>query len=222
MMSGSASTVHENGATGLALYEAAALATRTQALLTVLSSQLGAFADDRSATRQLEACELVQLGSMGDQIAELASRVALVLDRLPLAPLDVSEPEIANAAREALAEGIADQRRALMAARLLTPEQGFHALADALAGSDAHTAWPARVVDVLAAFRDVDTTRARQVAALAGVPETARFCELEPRRVVELAHTLRQLATRPRAAPIAGPRRTALSSSRRSRRRPGS
>jgi hypothetical protein len=194
MMSRSASIVQNRGAAAFALCEAAALAARTQALLEALSGRLGAFADDPGATSSLAAAELGQLGALSEEVAELASQVALIVDDLPVDALDAAPWEIADAARTALAEGIADDQRVLAAAALLKAEQGFPALAESLTDSDAHAHWTARVVDVLAAFRDVDETRARQAAALAGVPGTARFSELPPERVLELAHTLYQLA----------------------------
>jgi hypothetical protein len=196
MTSSSMSTVQDRGDAAFALCEAAALATRTQALLAVLSSRLGAFADDPAGQRRLDVAELEQLGTLSDEVAELASQIALVIDGVPLDPLTVERWELTDAARTALAGGIADHRRARIAASLLTASDGFPALAEALTDSDAHAYWTARIVDVLAAFRDVDATRARQAVALAGVPETARFCELPPERVLELAHMLHQLAAR--------------------------
>ena len=196
MSSSSPPAVQERGEVGLALCEAAALARRTEAMLAVLSSRLGAFADDAGDPRRLGVHELEQLDAIGGEVAELASQIALILDGLPLEPVAASERELAGAARAALADGILDHRRAVTAAGLLTAAQGFPALAEALADCDAHAYWRARVVDVLGAFRDVDSCRARQTAALAGVDVTARFCELGPERVVELAQTLRRLATR--------------------------
>lgn len=197
MMSRSASPVQASGDVAFAICEASALATRTQASLAVLWSRLGAFADDPSDLRQLAPRELEQLTALSEDVAELASQIALILGGLPHAPLVAAEPEIADAARATLADGVADQRRAFTAAGLLTASEGFPALAQSLADTDAHAFWSACVVDLLAAFRDVDVVRARQVAALAGVPETARFDELRPARVLELAHLLRRLATRP-------------------------
>lgn len=188
--------MQEAGDVAFALCEAAGIATRTHALLGVLWSRLDAFAVDPSDTRHIAAHELEQLAAMGEEVAELSSQIALILDGLPLAPLVADGRELAGAARAALADGIADHRRALTAAGLLTAAQGFPALAEALIDTDAHAYWTARVVDMLAAFRDVDDLRARQAAALAGVAETACFRELEPERVLELAHTLRQLGAR--------------------------
>jgi hypothetical protein len=196
MMSGSAPTMQEAGDVAFALCEAAGIATRTQALLGLLRDRLDAFAGDPGDTRLLAAHEPERLIAMGEEVAELASQVALILDGLPLGPLVAGERELTGAACAALADGIADHRRALTAAGLLTADQGFPALAQALIDTDAHAYWTARVVDMLAAFRDVDDLRARQTAALAGVAETASFCELEPERVLELAHTLRQLGAR--------------------------
>jgi hypothetical protein len=196
MTSPSASTVQDRGEVAFALCEAAALTTRTQALLTVLWSRLGAFADDPGPVRRLGCSELEQLATLSEEVAELASRVALIIDDLPRDAVAVEGWEVTDAARTALADGIVDHRRARAAAALLDVEQGFPALAESLTDSDAHTYWTARVVDVLAAFRGVDETRARQAAALAGVPDTARFDRLPPERVLELAHTLYQLAAR--------------------------
>jgi hypothetical protein len=196
MSSPSPPATQESGEIGLALCEAAALARRTEAMLAVLSSQLGAFVDDPGDPRRLTAHELEQLGAIGGEVAELASQIALILDGLPLEPVAAPARDVAEAARTALADGILDHRRALTAAGLLTAAQGFPALAEALADCDAHAYWSARVVDVLGAFRGVDTARARQTAALAGVDATARFCELAPERVIELADTLRRLALR--------------------------
>jgi hypothetical protein len=196
MMSTSVSTAEGRGEVAFAICDTAALATRTQTVLALLQRRLCAFADESSATRRLSAEELQQLGALGEEVAELAAQVALTLDGLPLDPLRVTEREIADSARTALADGIVDDRRARTAAGFLAAEEGFPALADALTEADAHAYWTARVIDVLAAFRDVDTTRARQVAALAGVPSEGRFCELRPERVLELAHVLRQLAAR--------------------------
>jgi hypothetical protein len=195
MMSRSASIVQNRGDAAFALCEAAALTTRMQALVTAVSVRLGAFAHDRGAARSLAVAELEQLGALSEEVAELASQVALIIDDLPLDAVRAEEWEIADAARTALADGIVDDWRVRVAASLLTAERGFPALAESLTDSDAHAYWTARVVDVLAAFRDVDETRARQVAAIAGVHGTARFCELPPERVLELAHTLYQLAT---------------------------
>lgn len=197
MMSRFASPVPDSGDAAFALCEASALATRTQALLAVLWSRLGAFADDPADLRRLAPHELEQLTALSEDVAELAGQIALILDGLPLVPVVAGEREIADAARATLADGVVDQRRAYTAAGLLTASDGYPALAQSLVDCDAHAFWSARVVDLLAAFRDVDTVRARQVAALAGVPETARFDELGPERVLELAHVLRQLAARP-------------------------
>jgi hypothetical protein len=188
--------VQESGEVGLALCEAAALSRRTEAMLALLSSRLGAFADDPADVRRLAAHELEQLGTIGGEVAELASQIALILDGLPPEPVAASARELARAARAELADGILDHRRAVTAAGLLTAAQGFPALADALADCDAHAYWNVRVVDVLGAFDDVGSGRARRTAALAGIDATARFCELTPERVVELAGTLRRLASR--------------------------
>lgn len=196
MMSGSAPAMQEAGDVAFALCEAAGIATRTHAVLGVLWGRLDAFAVDSSDTRHLAANELEQLVGMSEEVAELASQIALILAGLPHDPVVAEERELTGAARAALADGIADHRRAFAAASLLTAAQGFPALADALIDTDAHAYWTARVVDMLAAFRDVDDLRARQAAALAGVGATACFCELAPERVLELAHTLRQLGAR--------------------------
>lgn len=196
MMSNSASVVQDRGAAGLALCEAAALATRTQALVDVLESRLESFADDVGPLREIGAQEVESLHALSDEVAELAAQIALAIADLPLAPLAVDEHELATAARAALADGIADDRRALTAAALLTAEQGLPALADALVGADGHAHWTARVVDVLAAFRDVDEHRARHLAALAGVPAEARVCDLPPDAVLLLAHVARRHAAR--------------------------
>lgn len=197
MMSRSASPVQANGEVAFAICEAAALATHTQASLAVLWSRLGAFADDPSDLRRLAPHELEQLTALSEDVAELAGQIALILDGLPHAPLTAAEREISDAARATLAGGVADQRRAFTAAGMLDMREGFPALAQSLVDTDAHAFWTVRVVELLAAFRDVDDIRARQAAALAGVPETARFDELRPERVLELAHLLRQLAARP-------------------------
>ena len=195
-MSEFASAVQDKGSAAFALCEAAALAARTQALLDQLHDRLGAFAEDPRPTRWLTAYEREQLGVLGEEVAELTSQIALIVEGLPLEPLAVSEHEIAAAARIALANGIVDERRALTAAGLLTAEEGFPALADALLCADAHEFWTARVVDVLAAFRGVDEDRARQVAADAGVAVTASFCELPPERVLVLAQVALQHVAR--------------------------
>lgn len=196
MMSHSEATLQQRGSAGFAIRETEALATRIQALLTELRSTIGDRLADPGDVHRYGADELDQLSALSDEVVELASQMAHRLAGLPLEPLTVSEREIAEAARTALADGIADDRRARATASLLTADQGFPALAEALIESDAHAHWDARVVDVIAAFSGVDETRARQVAALAGVPETAPFGELRPERVLELAYTLRQLAGR--------------------------
>lgn len=195
MTSPSASPV-QDGTAAFAVCEAAALATRTHALLTVLRGRLDAFAGAADGARRLDVEDLERLRAIGEEVAELASQVALVIDGLPLGALDAGDGEIAAAARAALAEGIVDHRRALTAARLLNADEGLPALAEALVGSDAHAYWDARVVDVLAAFRDVDQHRARRLARSAGVPEAARFSELRPERVLVLAQVARQHVAR--------------------------
>jgi hypothetical protein len=189
-------SVQEQGAAAFDLRVAAATVAQTQTALDQLRRQMDAIEKPRDGLRRLDAGQLEQLATLSEEVAELASRVTLLFDGIPLQGLAVTEREIADAACAALADGIADERRALTAARLLSAAEGFPALAAALLDTDAPAYWTARVVDVLAAFRGVDGLRARQVAALAGVPETARFCELQPERVVELAHVLRQLAAR--------------------------
>lgn len=196
MTSDSASAVQDQGSAAFAVCEAAALAARAQALLTVLRDRLDAFAHDAGPTRRLGVGELEQLADDSEEVAELAAQIALVIEGLPLDPLAAGEQEIATAARTALAEGIVDDRRALTAAGLLTADEGLPALADALVDSDAHAYWSTRVVDVFAAFRDVDQHRARQLAALAGVSEGARFCELRPERVLALAQVARRHVAR--------------------------
>lgn len=195
-MSEPASTVQSRGEAAFAICEAAALAERTQALLTALLGRLAAFANDPSPLRQLGAHDLEQVSTMSEDVSELSSQIALIVDGLPLAAITVAEPEIAEAACAALADGIVDQRRALTAASFLTAAEGFPALSAAFVDTDAHAYWTVRVVDMLSAFRDVDETRARQMAALAGVSATAPCCELAPERVLELAHTLRRAAAR--------------------------
>lgn len=196
MMSQPASAAQERGSAGLALCEAAAVAGRTQALLDQLRERLDAFAHDPRPTRWVTAPERELIGALGAEISELTSRIALIVESLPLEPLAVERRDIAAAACAALAEGIVDDRRALTAASLLDAEEGFTALADALVCADAHAFWTARVVDVLAAFRDVDEDRARAVAAEAGVAASTRFCELPPERVLVLAQVARQHAAR--------------------------
>ena len=196
MMSESASPVQDRGSAAFALCEAAALAARSPALLDELRARLDAFAEDTGPTRSLTAYEREQLGELGEELAEVASQIALIVEGLPLEALAVSEEEVASAARTALANGIVDERRALTAAGFLTAEEGFPALADALLCADAHAFWTARVVDVLAAFRDVDEHRARRVVADAGLAASARFCELPPERVLVLAQVALQHVAR--------------------------
>lgn len=196
MSSRSAPAVHEQGRTAFALCDAAALASRAEALLRSLRTRLDAFAHEPGPVRRIDAPALERLRADGEELAELAAQVARVVDQLPLDPLAADEREVAAAARTALAAGIVDDRRALTAARLLTAEEGLPALAEALAGSDAHAYWSVHVIDVLRAFRDIDETSARRVAALAGVPATARFGELAPERVLELAQVARRRGTR--------------------------
>jgi hypothetical protein len=191
-----ASEIRTRGAVAYELYDAAALAARAHATLEALCRGLGSFAETDEPLHRLESDELEQLACMSEEVAELSGQLALAFDRIPLDPLHASHHELAEAACDALADGIADHRRALMAARLQTATLGFPALAEALIDSDAHCYWPIPVVEVLAAFRDVDPVRARQVAALAGVSAEARFCELAPERVLELAHTLHHFAAR--------------------------
>lgn len=195
-MEPSVSEIWTRGSVAYELCDAAALAARAHTTLDAMRRRLAAFAETDEPLHRLESDELDQLACMSEEVAELSAQLALIFDRVPLDSLRVSHHEVAGAACDALADGIADHRRALMAAGLMTAGHGFPALAEALVDSDAHRYWPVLVVDVLGAFRDVGATRARQVAALAGVPGEARFCELAPDRVLELAHTLRRLAAR--------------------------
>jgi hypothetical protein len=189
-------TTQDRGEIAFELCDAASLAARAEAALADLRERLDAFAQSSEPLRRLDPGQVEQLAAAAEEAAELASRAALVLDGVPPEGFAATVGEVADAAQAAFAEGIADERRAMTAAGLLSAADGFRALATALLASDAPTYWSTRVVDVLAAFRGVDPLRARQVAALAGVPETARFRELRPERVVELAHVLRQLAAR--------------------------
>jgi hypothetical protein len=193
----SGATLQQHGSAGFAIREARALAAQMRALLADVQERIDrAVAGEPADVRRMGVDELDELAASSDEVAELASQLALLLNGLPLEQLTVNEREVAEVARATLADGIADHRRVSVAASLLTADQGFSALAEALIETDAHAYWEVRVVDVVAAFRDVDDTRARRVVALAGVPETARFDELRPDRVLELAQTLRQLAAR--------------------------
>jgi hypothetical protein len=194
MMSRTATTRH--GDVALELCEAAALARHAEALLAELSATLGAFAAPHDATRRMSAEQLERLGLAGEDLAELVARIALILDRAPGTTLVAGRAELTDAAAAALAEGIADQRRALATAGLLTSDRGLPALAEALSESDVCAFWTMRVVDLLNALRDVDEAGARQLAVAAGASPDARWCDLAPVRVAELAHSLRQLADR--------------------------
>lgn len=122
------------------------------------------------------------------ELAQLVERADRLVDELPSSRIEAEAREIAESAARDLADGIYDADRARAAARILDVERGWPALAKALRGTDAHTAWEATTIaDVLGAFRGVSPQRVRRVATAAGLAPGAPFASCNADEAIRLA-----------------------------------
>ncbi|HMJ04141.1 MAG TPA: hypothetical protein VK506_14460 [Conexibacter sp.] len=126
---------------------------------------------------------------------EIAEHLDLLAGHVPDGAIDVGYEAVRDAAAADLAGGIADPRRALLAARLLDVEHGWPALATALDVGDAVETWQALTVEeLLGRFRGAERGVVRDVLADAGLPAGARFAACPLERLAALADGLRRRA----------------------------
>lgn len=128
----------------------------------------GHLAADGSIT--LSAPTTGELERCAEAIADLASQLRLLTNDLPAETVEIAARDVAREAMADLEAGIFDEQRALLAARVLSAEEGWPALVEALLASDAHWGWDTTsITDVLSAFRHVDLVEVARVVEEAGV-----------------------------------------------------
>lgn len=128
----------------------------------------GQLAADGSIT--LSAPTTGELECYAEAIADLASQLRLLTNDLPTETVEIAARDVAREAAADLAEGIFDEQRALLAARVLSVEEGWPPLVEALLGSDAHWGWETTgVAELLGTFRHADPVDVARVVEEAGV-----------------------------------------------------
>lgn len=184
------------------LVQAGALLRRADELLLECLRALGpeahaGFPEDGVVALGAEGVErlhelLAELADVGDQARTLG-------DCLPADALELRYEDLRDAAAADLAGGIAEPRRALLAARTLDLADGWPALAEALRCGDAHADWvEVGVGKLLRRFRGAGAELVERVLAEAGVEHDATFAACDPARLDALADALDAHAARRR------------------------
>ncbi len=175
-----------------------AMAHTAQARAADLAERLAAF---DPATLHEEAGVLLsssELERIADAVLTLEDGVDVMLLvatqlRGRDAALVVTGEEVSTAAARALASGSADYAFVALAASMLTPADGYPALAEALTVDHVLiAAWTdVSADDLLCAFRDSDPARARRLCREALVHPDTPVASLDPDAIERLARTLR-------------------------------
>src|SRR5262249_34061633 len=109
------------------------------------------------ATIALSADELRRAAAALNEGVEIAEQLELLAGRLPDGAVEAGYDAVRDAAVAALANGIVDPRRVLLAARVLDAAHGWPALAASLAAGDVVSAWgELTLACLLGRFRDAD------------------------------------------------------------------
>ncbi len=134
-----------------------------------------------------------ELEAYGEAIADLAYQLRVLTNDLPTEAVEITAGEVACEAAADLEAGIFDEHRVLLAARVLTVEDGWPALAASLHASDAHWGWDTTsVAGLLRAFRGADALDVARVVEEAGIEPDALFSLCAPEQIRHLATKLEE------------------------------
>lgn len=126
---------------------------------------------------------------------ELAEQLDHLADGLTHAGVEISYEDLCKGAAEALSLGTLDGNRALLAARILAVNPGWHALASCIRVVDVSGSWNGLAPrELLGQFRGADDELVATVLASAGIPPEAWFSTLERRSLSRLAAALTEAA----------------------------
>ena len=142
---------------------------------------------------RLTSADVSELKMLCALLAELGMQVGDLGQRLPEGDLQGTADELAEEAAADLREGIIDPERARLAARLLTPDMGFPALAEALRSGDTHHQWEhLSVGELLASFRDATADAISGVLEAAHLSDAAEFATCDAHELDRLAVALQE------------------------------
>lgn len=144
----------------------------------------------RQATWSMSAASLDDLRTLLFEHAEIAERMRLIAEQLPMRELLVVYDDVATGAAAALADGILDPAMVRLAAEALDVKGGWAALADALASTDVRSGWSdLTIAGLLEAFRDVDQRLVARLADESAIDPVLTWADADDetiRRVVAL------------------------------------
>jgi hypothetical protein len=147
------------------------------------------FPEDASV--ELAVADVAALQGLLAELADVADELRVLGDCLPDEGVELRYADLRDGAVADLARGMAEPRRALLAARALTLADGWPALAEALRGGDAHADWhETTVAALLRRFRGADAGLVRAVLADAGLNDETTFAACPPERLASLAAAL--------------------------------
>lgn len=184
------------------LVQAGALLRRADELLLECLRTLGPEAhaglpEDGVVALDVEAVE--RLHELLAELAEAGDQARTLGDCLPAEALELRYEDLRDAAAADLACGIAEPRRALLAARTLALADGWPALAEGLRCGDAHADWhELEIARLLRRFRGAGAELVAHVLADAGIEGDATFAACDPGRLDALAAALDAHAARRR------------------------
>lgn len=142
-------------------------------------------------TVELDACDMAEIERLGAEIADLTSQLQLLSDTLTAGPTTISTTALRTDAQRALAAGSFDPHITLLAARALTAEDGWPALASALRCTDAHTSWHAvTAARLVTAFRNTDERVVARTMADAALDADLELSACNREEVARLARAL--------------------------------
>jgi hypothetical protein len=174
--------------------EARSLATRLEDLLSAfdpnaLGAGNGATLGSVELSRAVEAA--LDFQEKADIVGVIAGGIAARRDALVLTSHD-----LADESARALRAGSADSASVVLSARLLTPREGFGALADAITSDVGILSdWGALTVrDLLAAFHESDAALVRRVCLLADIHPDTGWADLDVSAIARMSDALRDAA----------------------------
>jgi hypothetical protein len=132
-----------------------------------------------------------ELERLGEGIVDLVGQLQVLTRGLPDEDVKVGLEDVRTDAAVDLAAGIYDEARALLAARVLSADTGWPALAEALRSTDAHWGWETVTVErLLGSFREVGPDEVTATLAAAGIDAPLEFAACTTGQALGLASVL--------------------------------
>lgn len=157
------------------------------AVLHVLPSEASAEISE-GATATMAAAEVEEIASHVGEAAEIAEQIRQLAHGLPDGDVEIVYEDVREAAAAALAHGVLDPERVLLAARVLDVRTGWPALAEGLRAVDIRESWTGWTPrGMLSAFRGAGRQMVGRALELAGIPSDTAYADCTPEQLERLA-----------------------------------